>query len=231
VRTLESLETLRLRDDSRAVLRSAQAYYRRLAASKLDRTVLLGAWANRWRATSRTLEHVAVGSDTDWNTRDMGRWRPPQPESSAYITAEGFRCLAAELSDAWSRRRDVVAALTAAAAEGDRSENAEYIYRKRELAGIDRRIRYLQQRLPKLKVVERTGSSTRVVFGAWVCVETEDGTQTEYRLVGADEIGAAKNYVSIDSPLARALIGRQVGDEVSVSLPSGEARYAITGIR
>ena len=137
----------------------------------------------------------------------------------------------AELSDAWTRRREVVVALTAAAAEGDRSENAEYIYRKRELAGIDRRIRYLQQRLPRLNVVERIGSSTRVVFGAWVRLELEDGAQIEYRLVGADEIGAAKNYVSIDSPLARALIGRQVGEAVSVRLPAGEARYGIVAIR
>ena len=161
----------------------------------------------------------------------MGRWRPPQPESSAYITAEGLSCLTAELSDAWTRRRDVIAALAAAAAEGDRSENAEYIYRKRELAGIDQRIRYLQQRLPRLKVIERVGSSTRVVFGAWVRLELKDGTQIEYRLVGADEIGAEKNYISIDSPLARALIGRQVGDAVSVRLPSGEARYGIVAIR
>jgi transcription elongation factor GreB len=89
----------------------------------------------------------------------------------------------------------------------------------------------LQQRLPRLKVIERVGSSTRVVFGAWVRLELKDGTQIEYRLVGADEIGAEKNYISIDSPLARALIGRQVGYAVSVRLPSGEARYGIVAIR
>jgi transcription elongation factor GreB len=160
----------------------------------------------------------------------MGRWRPPQPEPAPYITAEGFRSLQAELSEARTRRREVVAALAAAAAEGDRSENAEYIYRKRELAGIDRRISYLQRRLPRLKVVESIGSSERVVFGAWVRLACADKGTVAYRIVGADDIGAARNYISIDSPLARALIGKRVGDEVSVQLPSGEASYAIAAI-
>ena len=161
----------------------------------------------------------------------MGRWRAPQPESAPYITAEGFRSLQAELSEARTRRREVVAALAAAAAEGDRSENAEYIYRKRELAGIDRRIGYLQRRLPRLKVIEATGSSERVVFGAWVRLESADKAAVEYRIVGADDIGAARNYISIDSPLARALIGKRVGDEVSLQVPAGEMSYEIAAIR
>ena len=99
----------------------------------------------------------------------MGRWRPPPPKSSPYITRSGFETLQAEEKELWDKRRVVVKALSAAAAEGDRSENAEYIYRKKELAGIDRRIRYLQKRLPNLKVVEESTvaatKNDKVVFG------------------------------------------------------------------
>jgi len=98
----------------------------------------------------------------------MGRWRPPAPGSSPYITPAGFLCLQNELDDTWLRRRDVVKALSEAAAEGDRSENAEYIYRKKELAGLDRRIRYLQKRLPALNVVRETPKGDAIYFGAIV---------------------------------------------------------------
>jgi transcription elongation factor GreB len=120
----------------------------------------------------------------------MGRWRPPTPKSSPYITPEGFAALQAELKDLWVRRRDVVKALSAAAAEGDRSENAEYIYRKKELGGLDYRIRYLQKRLPDLNVVTETPRSDGVYFGATVSICDENGESRTYRIVGPDEADA-----------------------------------------
>ena len=140
----------------------------------------------------------------------MGRWRPPPPKASPYITQAGYESLQAELKELWVRRRDVVAALAAAAAEGDRSENAEYIYRKKELGGIDRRIRYLQKRLPNLKVVDRAPAVNRVYFGAWVELENTDGGLVEYRIVGPDEADPTQQAISMDSPLARALMKKAV---------------------
>lgn len=161
----------------------------------------------------------------------MSRWRPPQPRSSPYITPAGFQALEAELKELWQRRTGVVQALSAAAAEGDRSENAEYIYRKKELAGIDRRIRYLQKRLPDLKVVRDIPAGTQVFFGAWVRLEAEDGTEVEYRIVGADETDGPLGYISIDSPMAHALMKKAVDDEIELVLASGRQRYLVTGIR
>ena len=162
----------------------------------------------------------------------MGRWRPPSPQASPYITAEGYRQLETELQQLWKRRADVTQALAAAAAEGDRSENAEYIYRKKELREIDRRIRYLQKRLPDLHVVTESPSEhTRVFFGAWVTLEDHQGTETEYRIVGPDEIDPARRFVSMDSPLARALLKKTVDDEVAVKTPGGETHYFIIGVR
>jgi transcription elongation factor GreB len=156
----------------------------------------------------------------------MGRWRPPAPKSSPYITPAGFTALQAELDGIWVRRREVVAALADAAAEGDRSENAEYIYRKKELAGLDRRIRYLQKRLPELTVVRETHNGDRVFFGATVAVCDDDDETRRYRIVGADETDAKTAAISIDSPLARALLGKTVGDEVSISV--GETMTTVT---
>ena len=153
----------------------------------------------------------------------MGRWRPPRPKSSPYITPEGYEVLQQELSDLWLRRRDVVKALSAAAAEGDRSENAEYIYRKKELGGIDGRIRYLQKRLPDLNVVRNTPSGEAVFFGAFVEVCDDEGETHSYRIVGADEIDPKTSAISIDSPLARALLKKCVDDEVTLSI-DGTAR-------
>lgn len=148
----------------------------------------------------------------------MGRWRPPAPKSSPYITPAGFDALQEELDGIWVRRRDVVKALSAAAAEGDRSENAEYIYRKKELAGLDRRIRYLQKRLPELTVVRRTHNGDKVFFGATVEVCDDDGETRRYRIVGPDETDAKTAAISIDSPLAKALLGKQVDDEVTITV-------------
>lgn len=161
----------------------------------------------------------------------MGRWRPPPPKSSPYITAEGYETLEAEQGDLWVRRRDVVKALSAAAAEGDRSENAEYIYRKKELAGIDRRIRYLQKRLPNLKVVRASPSRDKVFFGAWATLVRDDDETMTYRIVGPDETDARKGFISVDSPMAKALLGKSLGDEFTLTLDGVTRTFDIDAIR
>ena len=162
----------------------------------------------------------------------MGRWRAPSAKSSPYITREGYGVLEQELRALWQRRAGVTQALTAAAAEGDRSENAEYIYRKKELREIDRRIGYLQKRMPDLKVItESPAEQSRVFFGAWVTLEDDKGEETEYRIVGPDEFDPAKNYISVDSPLAQALLKKAVDDEVQVKTPGGTMHYFIMKVR
>ncbi len=160
----------------------------------------------------------------------MGRWRPPAPSSSPYITPDGFLALQKELKNIWLRRRDVVKALAAAAAEGDRSENAEYIYRKKELGGLDRRIRYLQKRLPLLNVVRESPGDDAVFFGAIVEVYDDGDTRT-YRIVGPDETDARTSAISIDSPLAKALLSKRVDDEVVVKLGEKVATIRVVSIR
>ncbi|MDT8450211.1 MAG: transcription elongation factor GreB [Wenzhouxiangellaceae bacterium] len=161
----------------------------------------------------------------------MSRWKPPQPRSSPYITAEGLARLKDELKQLWGDRREVVVALTAAAAEGDRSENAEYIYRKKQLREMDRRIRYLQKRIGELKPVgEAPDDVGKVFFGARVAVEDEDGDEIRYRIVGADEIDPERNWISVDSPLARALLGKAPDEEVEVRTPSGTRRIVIVDV-
>lgn len=163
----------------------------------------------------------------------MSRWRPPPEKSTALITRAGHDRLKAELDELWRvQRPEVVRALAAAAAEGDRSENAEYTYRKKQLAGIDRRVRYLGKRLPALKVVEQAPSDPDAVyFGAWVELERIDnGELARYRIVGPDETDAAAGWISIDSPLARALLKKRVDDEVEAQLPGGPARFAIVAV-
>lgn len=160
----------------------------------------------------------------------MGRWRPPAPKSSPYITQAGFEALQKELRDLWPRRRVVVKALAAAAAEGDRSENAEYIYRKKELGGIDYRIRYLQKRLPALRVVREFANSDTVFFGASVTMKDSSGASTSYRIVGSDEADASQASISIDSALARAMLGKQVADVVEVTTPAKTLSLKIVSI-
>ena len=162
----------------------------------------------------------------------MGRYRAPAPKSSLYITRQGFLALQDELNGLWKRRAQVTRALAAAAAEGDRSENAEYIYRKKELREIDRRVRYLQKRLPALKVVAAPPTdTTRVFFGARVTLEDEDGTEASYRIVGPDEFDTARGWISMDSPMAKALMKKCLDDEVVVHTPSGNICYYITAVR
>ncbi len=152
-------------------------------------------------------------------------------KSSPYITAEGMFRLNQELSERWNRRRDVVKALAAAAAEGDRSENAEYIYRKKELREIDRRIRYLQKRIPDLKVVDQApDDQQKIFFAAWVTLETDEGKEVEYRIVGPDEIDHQKGNISVDSPLARALLGKTIDDEVVIHVADGRKQYFVIAI-
>ena len=163
----------------------------------------------------------------------MSRYREPPPKSAPYITQEGAARLRAEYDQLWRvRRPEVVRALSAAAAEGDRSENAEYIYRKKELREIDRRVHYLQLRLPELKVVDATPSDPgRVYFGAWIDVADPQGDEKRYRIVGPDEIDPARGYISIDSPLAKALLKRGVGEIVKLMLPGGEAELELIAVR
>ena len=161
----------------------------------------------------------------------MSRWRPPRPKSSPYITADGYKTLESELKALWDRRKHVTAALSAAAAAGDRSENAEYIYRKKELREIDRRIHYLQKRLPSLTVVsEKPGNQNQVFFGAWVTLENMQGEEITYRIVGADEIDTSGGLISLDSPMARALLKKNLDDEVVLGLGDQQQHYYITAI-
>lgn len=163
----------------------------------------------------------------------MSRWRPPGEKSTALITRQGHERLKAELEDLWRvRRPEVVKALTAAAAEGDRSENAEYHYRKKQLGEIDRRVRYLSGRLEDLRVIDSVPSDPDAVFfGASVELENiTTSALSQYRIVGPDETDASLGYISIDSPLARAMLKKRVGDEFEASLPTGIASFAIIGV-
>ncbi|MEZ4216804.1 MAG: transcription elongation factor GreB [Myxococcota bacterium] len=149
-----------------------------------------------------------------------------------YITREGRAALAAELDRLWRIERPrVTREVQVAAAHGDRSENAEYIYGKKRLREIDRRVRFLQKRLDELTVVDAPPARRdRVFFGAWVTLEDDDGEERVYRIVGPDEFDAARGFVSMDSPIGRALLGRAVGDEVVVRRPKGEAAFEIVAI-
>lgn len=161
----------------------------------------------------------------------MSRYRPPQPKASPYITAPGYRQLQQELKDLWSRRAETTKALSAAAAEGDRSENAEYIYRKKELREIDRRVRYLQKRLPDLKIVDQPPSDPRrIYFGAVVTLEDSVGKLHRYRIVGPDEFDPQRGWISMDAPLAQALRGRSIDDEVKVETPQGTRDYWVVEV-
>lgn len=162
------------------------------------------------------------------STRD----RPPPPKRSAYITLEGAKKLRAELDHLWKVERPIVTqAVHDAALLGDRSENADYIYGKRRLREIDRRVRFLSKRLDVVKVVtEPPSDPMRAFFGAYVTVEDDDGAEKTYRIVGADESDMAKGFISIDSPVARALVGKREGDEVLIQVPRGDVTYTIIGV-
>lgn len=151
------------------------------------------------------------------------------PRRARYITPEGYRRLAEEHARIWTELRPrIVAEVEAAAALGDRSENAEYLYGKRRLRELDRRLRFLSTRMDELTVVEpRPHPSGRAYFGAWVRVETEEGEEREYRLVGPDEADAAQGLLSVEAPLGRALLGKGEGDAVRVERPAGRAEITV----
>lgn len=161
------------------------------------------------------------------------RDRTPRPPSSRYITPAGAKKLRDELD--WLvtvERPRVTQQVADAAALGDRSENAEYIYGKRRLREIDRRLEFLARRVEALVVVtEPPADPGRIAFGAWVKLEDEDGAEVEYRIVGADEFDPKIGWISVDSPVARALLGRRDGDEVTVQRPKGAATYTVVGVR
>lgn len=163
----------------------------------------------------------------------MSRYRPPRKPGSKYITPQGHERLQKELKFLWRvKRPHVTRILSEAAAEGDRSENAEYIYRKKQLREIDGRVRFLTKRLENMKVVrERPSDPGRVYFGAWFTLEDEEGEEHRYRVVGPDEIDPQRRWISMDSPMGRAVLGKALDDEFTVNLPAGEATYMVVDVR
>ena len=163
----------------------------------------------------------------------MSRIRPPAPPRTPYITPEGEQALRGELDRLWNHERPRVTQEVAdAAALGDRSENAEYIYGKKRLREIDARLRFLSKRLDELTVVRDTPADDGTIyFGAWVRLEDETGEELVYRIVGPDEFDVAAGRISVDSPLGRALLRKQDGDEVLVRRPRGDAAYTILEVR
>ena len=162
----------------------------------------------------------------------MGRWRPPEKPGSPYITPAGASSLRDEAVYLWRKLRpEVVKAITAAAAEGDRSENAEYIYRKKQLGEIDRRLRYLGKRIDIMIVVDRPPADTSIIrFGANITIQSSVDGRVDYRIVGVDETDAPKGYISIDSPVARALLGKTIGDSTEVELPECTAKIEVIAV-
>jgi len=149
----------------------------------------------------------------------MGRYRPPTPKSAPYITPEGAKALEKELKQLWKiERPTVTATVHEAAKNGDRSENGDYIYGKKRLREIDRRVRYLSKRLDEVTIVDRIPSEkNKVFFGAWVTIEDDRGNEQRYRIVGADEIDPSGSKISVDSPMAKGLLGKYQDDEIKVN--------------
>jgi len=162
----------------------------------------------------------------------MGRWRPPAKKSSPYITPEGIEKLRAEVQQLWKVERPVVTeTVHQAALNGDRSENGDYIYGKQRLREIDRRVRYLSKRIEDVTIVEYSPKQEgKVFFGAWVSLENEAGEHVRYRIVGADEIDTRSGCISVDSPMAKALIGKRIDDEITVDTGERQIEWWITEI-
>ena len=162
----------------------------------------------------------------------MIRYRTPEKPGSQFITPAGAERLKQELDELWKVERPrVTQAVSEAAAQGDRSENAEYTYGKKRLREIDRRVRFLRKRLDGMTVVDKPPSDrSRVFFGAWITLEDESGKQTRHRIVGPDEFDMAPGYISMDAPLARALMRKALDVEVTVELPGGNRTLVIVAI-
>ncbi len=163
----------------------------------------------------------------------MGRYRPPRKPGSFYITPEGEKALRDEVYQLWKvERPQVTATVHEAAKNGDRSENGDYIYGKKRLREIDSRVRFLTRRLERLQVVNNTPEDrNKVYFGAWVTVEDEAGEERTYRIVGPDEFDLTQGKLSMDSPMARALLGKRRDDDVVFETPEGERELYIADIR
>jgi transcription elongation factor GreB len=159
----------------------------------------------------------------------MTRYRASGAPASKYITRPGAARMQAELDHLWRvLRPQVTAAVAAAAAQGDRSENAEYTYGKKQLREIDRRVRHLRKRLEDMVIVDQTPSDpSRIFFGAWVHIEDGAGVTRVLRIVGPDEFDMDADFISMDSPLGRALLRKRVDDEVTVQLPAGERTFVV----
>jgi transcription elongation factor GreB len=162
----------------------------------------------------------------------MSRYRPPVRPGSKYVTPAGFARLRSELDQLWRvERPQVTAAVSAAAAQGDRSENAEYTYGKKRLREIDSRVRFLRNRLDGMVVVEQAPSDrNRVFFGAWVELEDDAGNVQRHRIVGPDEFDQADGYISMDAPLAKALMGKSLEAQITLNIAGSERRYVIVSI-
>ncbi len=182
-----------------------------------------------------SLRHLVHVLECLYTLCNVSRYRPPIQPGSKYITPEGAKRLRDELHQLWHEERPrVTVAVAEAAAQGDRSENAEYTYGKKRLHEIDRRVRFLRKRLEDMTIVDSQADPgrrdpTRIYFGAWVQIES-DRTLRWYRIVGPDEFDMAEDYISMDSPLGRSLLGKRLDDEVSVALPGGTTLLTVVAI-
>ncbi len=163
----------------------------------------------------------------------MSRYRPPAPKSAPYITREGWQTLQAELQFLWHEERPKVTQVVHEAAKnGDRSENGDYIYGKRRLREIDRRIGYLSRRMDVLKIVDTVPEDTsKIYFGAYVTLERDDGSTISYRIVGPDEFDLKAHKISLDAPLAKALLGKTLDDEIRLTLADKVDIYYVVDVR
>ena len=181
------------------------------------------------------LLHTACGIPTlrpPFYTLLMGRYRPPRPAGSLYITPEGEKTLRAELHELWKvERPEVTKAVSAAAANGDRSENGDYIYGKKRLREIDSRVRFLRKRLSALQVVDGPlGDRNKAWFGAWVTLEDDEGAEQVWRIVGPDEFDVSQGKISCDSPLGRALLGQPLGSNIQLETAAGQSYWTLVDI-
>jgi len=174
-----------------------------------------------------------VNEDSEEHDEDSDEPAARKRSRGSYITPDGYKALQTELARLWKVERPrVTDEVATAAAQGDRSENAEYIYGKKKLREIDRRIRFLTKRLDTVTVVQAPPAERdRVFFGAWVTIEDEDGRASTYRIVGSDEFDLAKRWISIDSPVAQSLVGKRIGDDATVIRPKGPADVTVVAIR
>ena len=202
--------------------------------------LVFGFWFLALRLASKTPCKGAHISDTrgiptqrpPLYTSPMGRYRPPRPAGSPYITPEGEEALRTELHELWKvERPEVTKAVSAAAANGDRSENGDYIYGKKRLREIDSRVRFLRKRLDALQIVDGPlGDRNKAWFGAWVTLRDEEGVEQVWRIVGPDEFDVSQGKISCDSPLGRSLLGQPVGNDIQLETPEGRSYWTLVDV-